>query len=54
VVRPRYLDRGRLYELNGAKNIVLGGLEVEIINIHVFTSTGHLVYYSYTTNQHIL
>ena len=50
VIRPRYIDRGRLYELNGAKIIVLGGLEVEIINIYVFTSTGHLVYYSDTTN----
>lgn len=39
-----YMDRGRLYELNGTKNIVLGALEGEIINAHVFTPQPGLIY----------
>jgi len=37
VVGHCYIDRGRLYELNGVKIITLCALEVEIINVHVFT-----------------
>ena len=40
-----YMDRGRLYELNGIKIIVLCALEVETINVHVFTHPPGLVYY---------
>jgi hypothetical protein len=36
-VGHRYIDRGRLYKLNGVQIITLCALEVEIINIHVFT-----------------
>ena len=36
VIMHCYMDRGRLCERNGAKNIVLCGLEVEII-IYMFS-----------------
>ena len=39
-----YMDIGRLYELNDVKNIVLCGLEVEIINVHVFAHNHSPVY----------
>ena len=38
------MDRDRLYECNGAKIIVLSALQVEIINIHVFTHHPGLVH----------
>ena len=37
VVVHCYLDRGRLYELNGVKIITLCALEVEIISVHILT-----------------
>ena len=40
----RYMDRGHLYKRNGVKIIVLGALQVEIINIHVFTQHPGLVH----------
>jgi hypothetical protein len=30
------MDRGHLYELNGVENIIICGVEVEILNVHVF------------------
>ena len=39
------VDRQRLYEHNGVKTIVLCGLQVEIINIHVFTHHPGLVHH---------
>ena len=32
-----YMDRRRLYELISVKNILVRALEVEILNVHVFT-----------------
>ena len=32
-----YMDSGHLYKLNGVKKFVLCALEVDIINVHVFT-----------------
>jgi len=40
-----YIDRGRLGELNGVKNIVLSDLEVAIINVHVFAHQPSIVHY---------
>ena len=31
-----HIDIGHLYELNYVKNITLCGLEVDILNVHVF------------------
>jgi hypothetical protein len=45
VIKFHYIDRARFYELNGAKIIILGGLDVEIINVHVFAHEPGLVYY---------
>ena len=45
VVIHYYVDRQRLYECNGVKIIVLCGLQVEIINIHVFTHHPGLVHH---------
>ena len=39
-----HIDRGNLYELSGIKIIALGALEVEIINVQVFTHQPGLVY----------
>jgi hypothetical protein len=39
-----HIDRGYLYEPSGIKIIVLCSLEVEIINVHVFTRQPALVY----------
>jgi hypothetical protein len=36
VLQGCYIDRGRLYELSGVKNISVCALEVEIISVHVF------------------
>lgn len=36
--------REHLYECNGVKNIVLGALEVEILNVHAFAHEHGLVY----------
>ena len=40
-----HINSGRLYEPNDVENIVLCALEVEIINVHVFTHPPGLVYY---------
>ena len=39
-----YIDRGRLYELIGVKNMFPCALEVEIINEHVFAHQPGLVH----------
>ena len=39
-----YMDGDHLYEHNGVKIIILGALQVEIINIHVFTHHPGLVH----------
>jgi len=44
IIMHCYMDRGCMYERNGVKKIVLCGLQVEIINIHVFTHHPGLVY----------
>ena len=36
VIGPRYIDIGRLYELTNVKKKSLHGLEVKILNVHVF------------------
>ena len=45
VIVPCYIDRGGLYECNGAKNIVIGALQVKIINVHVRAHEHSPVYY---------
>ena len=45
VVIHCYIDRQRLCKRNGVKVIVLCGLQVEIINIHVFTHYPGLVHH---------
>ena len=37
VITHCYMDRRRLYEFIGVKNILLRALEVEILNVYVFT-----------------
>ena len=44
VMGPHYIDRGRLYELNSVKNIILCGLYVEILNVHVFAPQHGWIY----------
>ena len=44
VMGPRYIDRGRLYELNSVKNIMLCVLDVEILNVHVFAPQHGRIY----------
>ena len=39
-----HIDRGRLYECNGVRIIVLGALKVEILNVHVFAHEHGPVY----------
>ena len=44
VILHYYMDRRCLCELNGVEKFVLGALQVEILNVHVFTHTQGLVY----------
>ena len=44
VLQYYHIDIGHLYELNGIKIIALCALEVEIINVQVFTHQPGLVY----------
>jgi len=44
VILHCYTDRGCLCELNGVKINVLCALQVEILNVHVFTHPQGLVY----------
>ena len=44
VLKLCHMDRGHLYEPIGIKNITLCALEVEIINVHVFTHYPGLVH----------
>jgi hypothetical protein len=45
VLQCSHIDRGHLYEPIGIRIIVLCALDVEIINVHVFTCQPSLVYY---------
>ena len=44
VIIHHYIDRGHLCELNSVKIIVSSGLEVAIINVHVFAHQPDIVY----------